>query len=205
MKELINIQCELKAPKNQYNNFSKYKYRNCEDILEAVKPLLEKYNIVLNISDEIIQMGNRFYVKSTAKVIKTTEDKETFIASYGFAREEDIKKGMDSAQITGAASSYARKYALNGLFCIDDTKDSDTPNKFKPKPIPKPKDMTKYKEIYKKVETLSKKTGKDIPQLVKEATNNKYDNINDLEEKWLDKFSEKLDDLETVNSKIGVI
>ena len=124
MKELINIQSELKAPKSQYNSFGKYQYRNAEDILEAVKPLLKKNNCHLTITDEIILIGDRYYVKSTAEITNGTE----VVMTSALAREEESKKGMDSAQLTGATSSYARKYALNGLFCIDDTKDSDYNN-----------------------------------------------------------------------------
>lgn len=124
MKELINIQSELKAPKSQYNSFGKYQYRNAEDILEAVKPLLKKNNCHLTITDEIILIGDRYYVKATAEITNGTE----VVVTSALAREEESKKGMDSAQLTGATSSYARKYALNGLFCIDDTKDSDYNN-----------------------------------------------------------------------------
>ena len=124
MKELINIQSELKAPKSQYNSFGKYQYRNAEDILEAVKPLLKKNNCHLTITDEIILIGDRYYVKATAEITNGTE----VVVTSALAREEESKKGMDSAQLTGATSSYARKCALNGLFCIDDTKDSDYNN-----------------------------------------------------------------------------
>lgn len=138
MEELMKIQSELKAPKGQYNSFGRYKYRSCEDILEAVKPLLLKYGCTLTITDDIIP------VEASVKELKPNMDIVTFIRVYvkatctltnkdgktvtvnGFAREADTKAGMDVSQITGAASSYARKYALNGLFCIDDTKDSDT-------------------------------------------------------------------------------
>jgi len=120
METLNKIQKELKAPKSQRNTFGNYNYRNCEDILEAVKPLLGKATLTLN--DEIVQVGDRYYVKSTAKITEGTESES--VSAY--ARESLDKKGMDSAQITGASSSYARKYALNGLFCIDDTKDADT-------------------------------------------------------------------------------
>lgn len=120
-QKLIEIQAELKAPKSQYNEFGGYNYRNCEDILEAVKPLCAKHEIVPLLSDEIVMIGDRFYIKATAKV---TDGKEE-IATTAFARESKDKKGMDESQITGSASSYARKYALNGLFCIDDTKDAD--------------------------------------------------------------------------------
>lgn len=119
-KKLAQIQKELKAPKNQYNNFGKYSYRNAEDILEAVKPLLG--DCVLTISDKVVAVGSRYYIKATAKLSCGTEGFKT----VAFAREEETKKGMDGSQITGSASSYARKYALNGLFCIDDTKDADS-------------------------------------------------------------------------------
>jgi hypothetical protein len=123
MKELVSIQQELKAPKGQYNAFGKYHYRSCEDILEAVKPLLGKHNCILNISDQIEMVGDRFYVKATATIINS-EGKS--VTTTAFAREQENKAGMDSSQLTGSTSSYARKYALNGLFCIDDTKDADT-------------------------------------------------------------------------------
>ena len=124
MKELIEIQNSLKVKKGRKNTFGNYNYRSCEDIMEAVKPLLEKYNCSLTLSDEIVLIGDRFYVKSRAW-IKNHESK-TEGDSYGYARESEIKKGMDSAQITGAASSYARKYALCGLFLIDDSNDLDS-------------------------------------------------------------------------------
>lgn len=119
---LSHIQVELKAPKNLYNSFGKYKYRNAESILEAAKPLCAKHGCTLTVSDEVILIGDRYYIKATA----TVQDKDGNAASTtALAREDETKKGMDGAQITGTASSYARKYALNGLFCIDDTKDPD--------------------------------------------------------------------------------
>lgn len=121
------VQSELKAPKGQWNNFGKYNYRSCEDILEAVKPVLDKHNLTLVVSDELKAVGDRFYVMAVAYVALMDDDsKQTIIKAHGYAREEEAKKGMDGSQITGAASSYARKYALNGLFLIDDTKDADT-------------------------------------------------------------------------------
>jgi hypothetical protein len=128
--KLVNIQAELKAPKNQVNSFGKYKYRSAEDIIEAVKPILFKHKTALLISDEIVQVADRVYVKATAMLIDESNE-ELPVQVYGWAREEEIKKGMDAAQITGSASSYARKYALNGLFAIDDTKDSDATNEHK--------------------------------------------------------------------------
>lgn len=123
MKELIMIQQELKAPKGNYNNFGKYHYRSCEDILEAVKPLLADQACTLVITDEIMLIGDRFYVKATATLTNSEGAQEVATA---YAREGESKAGMDPSQLTGATSSYARKYALNGLFCIDDTKDADT-------------------------------------------------------------------------------
>lgn len=123
-EKLIAIQTELKAPKGQYNSFGKYKYRSCEDILEAVKPVLKKHKASLVISDDIVSKDGRFYVCATATIYDTESD--ATVSNKAFAREEDIKKGMDGSQVTGTASSYARKYALNGLFLIDDTKDADS-------------------------------------------------------------------------------
>ena len=126
-EKLLNIQSELKAPKGQYNSFGKYKYRSCEDILEAVKPLLGKYKCLLTIEDEIVPVGGRVYVRATATIYDSDNRGDKLTVS-AYAREEDEKKGMDGSQITGASSSYARKYALNGIFLIDDTKDSDATN-----------------------------------------------------------------------------
>lgn len=124
LQKLVDVQGKLKAPKGQYNNFGKYKYRSCEDILEAVKPLLVERGLLLTIKDEVLMVGERYYIRAIAAITDGTNS----IEAVAFAREEESKKGMDSSQVTGAASSYARKYALNGLFCIDDNKDSDTTN-----------------------------------------------------------------------------
>ena len=130
IETLSKIQCELKAPKTQTNKAGGYSYRSCEDILEAVKPLLEKYGVALTISDEIVLVGDRFYVKATA----TLRGKDSEINASAYARETEVKLNkyggeiLDRAQITGSTSSYARKYALNGLFAIDDTKDADATN-----------------------------------------------------------------------------
>ena len=125
INSMATIQSSLKAPKGQTNKFGGYKYRSCEDILEAVKPHLKQHSLVLTITDEMVDVGGRVYVKATAVV---HNEQGQAIQTSGFAREEETKKGMDTSQITGSASSYARKYALNGLFCIDDTKDSDATN-----------------------------------------------------------------------------
>ena len=119
------IQSELKAPKGQRNDFGKYNYRSCEDIFEAVKPLLAKYGLILTCGDELVEVGGRIYVKATARIFDGSGNE---IQNVAYAREEETKKGMDGSQITGASSSYARKYALNGLFLIDDTRDSDVTN-----------------------------------------------------------------------------
>jgi hypothetical protein len=125
---LIQIQKELKVPKNQMNKFGNYRFRSAEDIIEAAKPICHKHDCALTISDEVVLIGDRIYVKATATLHKKDGD---YIATTGYAREEEVKKGMDAAQITGSASSYARKYALNGLFAIDDTKDADATNDHK--------------------------------------------------------------------------
>lgn len=130
IEKIVAIQSELKAPKGQYNSFGKYNYRSCEDILEGVKPLLAKHGLVLTIQDSIDLIGDRFYVKATATI---TDGKEQ-LSTSAYARESLDKKGMDASQVTGATSSYARKYALNGLLAIDDTKDADTMDNSK-KPV----------------------------------------------------------------------
>ena len=126
MDKLSAVQMELKAPKGQYNSFGKYSYRSCEDILEAVKPLLSKNGLTLLLTDEPVAVGNRVYIKATARLMGDSD----VIEVTAYAREPEEKKGMDTSQVTGTASSYARKYALNGLFLIDDTKDADS-NEYK--------------------------------------------------------------------------
>ena len=122
LDKLSAVQMELKAPKGQYNSFGKYSYRSCEDILEAVKPLLSKNGLTLLLTDEPVAVGSRVYIKATARLMGDNDAIEV----TAYAREPEDKKGMDTSQVTGTASSYARKYALNGLFLIDDTKDADT-------------------------------------------------------------------------------
>lgn len=156
-EKLLCIQTELKAPKGQFNNFGKYKYRSCEDILEAVKPLLDKYKAVLTIRDEVIQVGDRYYIKATADL--TDAEEVDFFAVEAYAREAESKAGMDASQITGTASSYARKYALNGLFLIDDTKDADTDEHAK---------QTEEKKITEKqldfIRQIAKEQGKTLDE-----------------------------------------
>lgn len=143
--KLREIQLNLIAPKNQYNSFGKYNYRSCEDILEGLKPCLEKTKTAVTVNDEIVQIGDRYYVKATA----TLFDCETceYVSNTAYAREEESKKGMDASQVTGATSSYARKYALNGLFCIDDVKDADTRDNRQEEAKKQQKDEQETKEI----------------------------------------------------------
>lgn len=122
--KLLKVQTSLKAPKGQYNDFGKYAYRSCEDILEGVKPFLKEVNALVLLTDDVVLIGDRFYVKATATFIDCETGEQ--LENNAFAREELSKKGMDASQVTGTSSSYARKYALNGLFAIDDTKDADT-------------------------------------------------------------------------------
>ena len=139
-QKLATIQARLKAPKSQFNKFGGYSYRKAEDILEAVKPLLNEVGCTLTCTDEVVVIGDRYYVRAEAVL---TDFDGSEIRTSAFAREEDEKKGMDGSQITGASSSYARKYALNGLLCIDDTADSDTPNVGDNTPAPAKKTATK--------------------------------------------------------------
>lgn len=147
MSKLQEIQRKLKAPKGQYNKFGKYPFRSCEDILEAVKPILNEVGCTLTLSDEIVLIGDRYYIKATARL--RGEDTDEVTTAY--ARESENKAGMDASQITGATSSYARKYALNGLFCIDDNKDADTDeyaNQNAKKPASAPAPATTDKEVF---------------------------------------------------------
>jgi hypothetical protein len=148
LAKLMRIQTELKAPKGQMNKFGNYKYRSCEDILEGVKPLLRDYECAITIADEMILIGERYYVKATATIHDCISG-ESFL-NTALAREEENKKGMDASQVTGATSSYARKYALNGLLAIDDTKDSDATNTHGKEPQGDPQPTAKdLKEIEK--------------------------------------------------------
>lgn len=180
--KLMNIQQELKAPKGQYNDFGKYAYRSCEDILEAVKPLLKKEKVVLTISDELQYIGNRYYIKATATLIDT--ESEATISNSAYAREEETKKGMDGSQITGASSSYARKYALNGLFGIDDNKDSDTTN------IQSKEEKEDKKASPKQIELIQKYyQGENLTKLLE------ANNLEKLEDMSINKASEILSKL----------
>lgn len=154
-QKLNAIQVALKAPKGQYNSFGKYKYRSCEDILDALKPHLAETGLILSVSDDLVMIGERYYIKATATITDGISSKSV----NGYAREEENKKGMDGSQVTGASSSYARKYALNGLFCIDDNKDSDytnvgnnTKEESKAKPIEEAKTVSQT-DLAKRVQT----------------------------------------------------
>ena len=183
-EKLMNIQKELKAPKGQYNSFGKYKYRSCEDILESVKPLLEKYKVTIILTDKLEQIGERYYIRAKAILIDTESNNS--IENTAYAREEETKKGMDGSQITGTSSSYARKYALNGLLLIDDTKDADTDeftkenNKGKTKEEPKEKKITPGQ-----LKVLSKLyTGDNLVKLLE------LNNIEKLEDMPMEKANE---------------
>ena len=156
-EKLLSIQQELKAPKTQTNTFGGFNYRSCEDILEAVKPLLKLYNCNLLLTDEVVNVGARYYVKATAKLIDVEAKEETTITNTAFAREAESKPKMDDSQVTGTASSYARKYALNGLFLIDDTKDADTDDFTRQTGYTKITSETMFK-----LKELAEKQGKEI-------------------------------------------
>ena len=175
LEKVAAVQAELKAPKSQRNDFGKYNYRSCEDIFEAVKPLLAKYGLVLICSDELVEIGGRNYVKATAELIGVSEGLPARISNTAYAREEETKKGMDGSQITGASSSYARKYALNGLFLIDDTRDSDATNTHgKEEPVKEEKKaenkLSGKKASAKQIELIKTLVPeKDLPAMLKWA------------------------------------
>lgn len=156
--KLLLIQQELKAPKNQFNSFGGYKYRSCEDILEAVKPLLKKQGLTLMLSDEMVEVGGRVYVKATATLTDGTENVQT----TAFAREENEKKGFDSSQISGSCSSYARKYCLSGLLLLDDSKDSDYTNTAPKEPAQPRKEPAEAPKPPKDMKYTCTKCGKEI-------------------------------------------
>ena len=185
-EKLMTVQTKLRAPKGQYNSFGKYSYRSCEDILEALKPLLGEVGAIVNVTDEIKLIGDRYYVEATASFIDT-ETGERMIAKAS-AREAETKKGMDDSQVTGSVSSYARKYALNGLFAIDDNKDADSTNthgkEIKPNMTPVGITEAQLKRLF----AIGNKAGvkKDIVEgtvrkifncEAKDMTKEQYDNI----------------------------
>jgi hypothetical protein len=184
-QKLNLLQLELKAPKAQYNNFGKYKYRSCEDILDSVKSLLKKYGFILLVSDELKEASGRFYIQAKA----TLTDGNTEISTTSYAREPLSKKGMDESQITGCASSYARKYALNGLLCIDDNKDSDY--------FESVEDMINkdQEEALRDLISVSPKTEEEICKLMK------IDKLADLPLKKLKAIEDRLKSLVKDNAK----
>ena len=198
-EKLAIVQQELIAPKNQFNKFGNYNYRSCEDILEGLKPLLKKVNAAVKITDEIVLIGDRYYVKATAEFMDCEQELVT-ITNTAYAREEENVKGMSHSQITGSASSYARKYALNGLFCIDDVKDADTRDNRQNEASEQQKADVQQKEIERmkiseiKVKSLQAKCEKEgvavekITKLYKvgsfaDLTEKQFRNINDNWEK----------------------
>lgn len=196
--KLSLIQQKLIAPKGQYNAFGKYNYRSCEDILEGLKPLLKELQVAVTITDDIVLIGERYYIKATATVFDCETGES--ISNSAFAREEDSKKGMDASQVTGSTSSYARKYALNGLFCIDDVKDADTRDNRQKEAEEQKKAEADVREIANmpisdiKVKALAQRCeseGVDVEKIKKlykvkdlsELTEAKYRNINDFWDK----------------------
>ena len=171
-KKLIKVQQELKAPKNQRNNFGNYNYRSCEDILEALKPILAKHEATVFISDKVVVKENNWaYIEATATFVDVETGES--ISTTAFARETENKKGMDSSQITGSASSYARKYALNGLFLIDDTKDADTDEQHRQTAGAKQKAFSKDDVTALRLDLVkfANATGKDVNELEKRIAN----------------------------------
>ena len=162
-EKLMRIQTQIKAPKNLYNSFGKYYYRNAESICEAVKPFLEKENVSLILVDDMVAIGNRYYLKATARLFDNENNENIEVSA--FAREPEQKKGMDESQITGTASSYARKYALNGLFLLDDTKDADTDEYH---------NQTAYQQANNKPTVTSEQVGKLKLEMIRTGATEQY-------------------------------
>lgn len=189
VQKVVLVQDELKAPKGQFNKFGNYKYRSCEDIVESVKPILKKYGIMLNLSDEMVLIGDRYYIKAVAGLTDGTD----VIQSVAFAREPQDLKGMSESQITGTASSYARKYALNGLLAIDDTKDPDT-DEFATQTGKEPKQEPKATP--NQINYLLKAyTGENLEKLLK------ANNISKIEDLPMTKASELISKLSNKGTK----
>ena len=168
-EKLMKVQTEIKAPKNLYNSFGKYKYRNAEGICEAVKPFLSKYSLFLTLEDDVIIVGDRIYIKATAVLSDTETDNSIEVSAL--AREAETKKGMDESQITGTASSYARKYALNGLFLLDDTKDADTDEY-------KQQEDDGHKKFVKELQDLCKKADRTEKYICESMKVNSFNDMN---------------------------
>ena len=184
IEKLINIQNEIRAPKSQWNNFGRYNYRNAEDILQAFKPLGKKYGCMINLTDDLIYIGDRFYVKSTAKIIDL--DGSLISESISMAREPENKKGTDQSQVTGGSSSYARKYALNGLLALDDNKDADHYD-----------NRSEVSENEKK-QVSNKKTNTKAEK--KQESSKKADNNNNNQNQKVD-YTEMIDKLKEIKAK----
>lgn len=186
-EKLAVIQQELIVPKNQYNSFGKYNYRSCEDILEGLKPCLQKVKAAVTVSDELVQIGERYYIKATA-TLYDAESSES-VSNTAYAREDEGKKGIDVSQVTGATSSYARKYALNGLFCIDDVKDADTRDNRQNEATEQAKAEEQQKEIERmkiseiKVKSLQARCEKEGVAVEKIVNLYKVKSLADLSEK----------------------
>lgn len=160
-EKLLFLQGELKAPKGQYNSYGGYKYRSCEDIFEALKPLLKDSGLLLRVTDEIVQIGDRYYIKASA-ILQDIDDSRNAIINTAYAREEETKKGQDASQITGTASSYARKYALNGLFLIDDTKGADTDEHAKESKAEKTEEKKATAKQIELIKKIAEEQGKEL-------------------------------------------
>lgn len=207
LEKLSQVQNELKAPKGQKNTFGNYKYRSCEDILEALKPLLQKNKLALVLSDELVNIGDRYYIKAMA-ILHDLEE-ESNISNSAYAREEETKKGMDASQITGTASSYARKYALNGLFNIDDTKDADTDEytkRTKEEPTNDLLTMPISQERLETIKELIKETNTDLKKFLqfhklKSLEEINISNVTKIEESLLAKKSKV--DMNKINNVLG--
>ncbi len=185
MSILNKIQTELKAPKGQYNGFNKFHYRSCEDILEAVKPFLKKYEATLVINDEVVLVGNRYYIKATA-TLTSVDGTNTATA---FAREEETRKSFDAPQITGSASSYARKYALNGLLAIDDTKDADAlGNNQVEKAVDAARNIATEESIYN--ELAKAKNKEELGKMSRELLNKHPESKSQIVKAYNDKLAE---------------
>ena len=212
LSKLATIQAELKAPKSQFNKFGGYAYRNAEDILEAVKPIAIKNGCLVTCSDDLLLVGGRFYIKSTAAI--TCIEDGSVMSTTSFAREEEEKKGMDGSQITGASSSYARKYALGGLFAIDDNKDSDTTNQGNSTPAPAPKPAVKAapaapaasepkKPIPLTKKTVSALSSNSYNQWVEAAASGKIlQNGNTAMKEFVEKFQPTKEELDKFNDDV---
>jgi len=194
-EKLLAIQIALKAPKGNYNTFGKYKYRSCEDIFEAVKPILNEVNCTLNLSDELVNIGERYYIKATARLVDNKAG--TTESANGYAREAENQKGFDQMQLTGSTSSYARKYALNGLFLIDDTKDSDFSNTHGKDGHPEtisynePKKKRVKKSVCAAEQTISKN---DLEAILQDCTT-----IDEVTEVWWKLTKEQQEDKDIKN------